>query len=433
MKKNDPMIKNLVGQYQNDPLGILNKLWFAGFDPNILREALAKTPNGTNDAGDILVRLLNTGRVATEDLFTLVNTQIPPGTQVPFGAQSQPNQPSLMYTEVPKPADQMAPPPPPPPSPRPSRPDRVIVTNRADSPAPSPAPKRPMTQPEVEAEIRRKYGAYAWMLDDPNFASVRKVLEDGARQGWGDQEFKASLANTDWWKNTAESVRNWDVEAKSDPTTNRQRISDNAELIRRASSTMGVALDEGTIQSMAKDMGRFNWDEPKLRAAVAAQAQYKPDYEGEIGAWETKVKGHGYNMMLPVSDEEAFSWAKKIAMGEVDSDAVMEHYRNIAKGYLPTLADQLDAGMTARELLTAQIQTTAELLEMDPEQIDFIRDPRFNAIVNYAAPDGKLRPMTMSETMKHVKSMDEYWKTTNAARETSTMVDGLARTFGKIA
>jgi hypothetical protein len=241
------------------------------------------------------------------------------------------------------------------------------------------------------------------------------------------------LKTSAWWKNNQESVRNWDILKKTDPAQAASKLLTMRQAMQAAGTQMGVDLDDAALDKLAEDANRFGWQELQIKGALAGHAVYKEDFGGDIGAFETTVKKTARDFLTPIDDRAAFDWAKKWAGGEIDDQNVTEFFRTQAKGLLPTLADQIDQGLTPRQLLSSQITTAAQLLEVDPENVDLLKDQRFNPIISHAGEDGKLRVMTLAETQKHIKGLDDYWKTKNASNEVSSLVSGLTRTFGKIA
>ena len=309
------------------------------------------------------------------------------------------------------------------------RPAPVSTVPGAPGYQPPPAPR---TDAEIDAWVRQKYGSYAWMLDDPAFAEVRNVLREGARNQWGDQELLATLKNTNYWKTTQDSSRKWDTLKKTDPAQATALIENVKSKLRMGASRMGVELSDERLNWMAEESQKMGWDDVKFQAALAAEAVYKPDFGGDIGAYETQAKALARSYLMPLADEAAFNLAKKWAGGEIDEQNVTEMFKVQAKGLIPAFADQIEAGLIPRDLLSGQLNATAQLLEIDPETIDIVNDQRFNPIISSRDATGKPGVMTLSETQKHVKSLDDYWKTGNANKEVSSIVNGLARTFGEI-
>lgn len=312
-------------------------------------------------------------------------------------------------------------------------PPQNITINQVNSgnTGPPPAPK---TDKEIEDWVRQKYGSYAWMLDDPNFQDVRQILKESAAKGWDEQTTASQLQNTQWWKTTENRNRKWDILKKTDPATVLAQTQTSRELVSPLASQMGVTLDDTKLSVIAENAAKFEWNEFQIKAAIAAEAMYKPDFGGDIGFYETEIKNTAKSFMIPVSDEDAFSWAKRRAAGEVNQQGINDYYRTVAKGFFggnQQMVQFLDSGGTLTDYFRPHTQVLAQLLELAPESIDFVNDQRFRPILNHADAKGLIRPMDIGEVTKHAKSLDDYWKTTNAQTEVSSYLTTLSQAFGK--
>ena len=159
-------------------------------------------------------------------------------------------------------------------------------------------------------------------------------------------------------------------------------------------------------------------------------AQYDLKQGGLIGEEVGKVKALSKSYFLPMSDQDAWRYAQQIQSGDLNEDAVVGNLRQMAKASYPSLADIIDKGTTPAQAMAGQISTAANLLEVDPNTID-LTDPKYSDIINHADDKGQVRPMTVYETSKFVKSKDEYWKTNNAQNEVSSMMESVGQIFGK--
>lgn len=296
-----------------------------------------------------------------------------------------------------------------------------------------PAPPKPKTQKEIEDQVRAKYGSYAWMLDDPNFAEVRKVLMDGADKGWDDQALGAQLANTNYFKTHDANVRKYETRQHTDGPTLNSDILKNQGKISTMAQKMGVDLDPATILTMAQNSVKFNWlNESDFTSAVAAEAQYKPDYSGDIGGYETKAKNIARDYLQPIDDEAAFRYAKDMAAGKIDENTITSNFKKTAKGLLgPDYDAQIDAGIPPRVLMGGQINTVANLMEIDPNNVDLVNDSRFQSVLQLVDDKGKRRPMTVAEVSRHVKGLDDWWKTDNANKEVANKADYIGKVMGR--
>lgn len=438
-------VKALEKDLETEPERLLMGMFLQGFPAASLQSALAKEPGKTNSTREVLIRLIEAGFTpdSIKAAVETARTDKQKGVQVPplQGAVGQRQE--FIPTPGATPIRGAVPPPGTMPELLDLGSDRRTQTGTATGggageggtrvvylPAPAQEkPKTPQTPEEIEKFVRQKYGSYSWMLDDPNFAEVRKVLMDGAVAGLDDQALEAQLKNTDWWKKLDNDQREWDIAEKTGGSTIANQLSTNRGIISATASKMGVTLDSGRLDFFAREMGRNAWTELEITGALSGEAVYKPDFGGDIGEWETKVKNIARAYLQPISDEAAFGWAKQAVAGTIDEDNIKQSFIQQSIGMLPEYQKQLEAGVSARDILNPQIQTIAGLLEIDPEAVDLVGDVRFSPIVSNA--DKKV--MSVTQASRHVKGLDDYWKTNNASKEVSGLVSGLAQQFGKLA
>ena len=195
---------------------------------------------------------------------------------------------------------------------------------------------------------------------------------------------------------------------------------------------MGINLTEDQITQLADQTGQFAWDPKLLQQNVVNMAQYDPKQGGLIGAEVGKIKGISKSYFLPISDQDAFNYARQIEAGTLDEGSLNGTFREQAKAAYPGLADYIDKGVTPAQAMAPQINTAAQLLEVDPSTID-LTDQKYSGMLSFADPtSSKIRPMTMDETAQFVKKKDEYWTTNNANNDVASLVTSLGKTFGKV-
>lgn len=181
---------------------------------------------------------------------------------------------------------------------------------------------------------------------------------------------------------------------------------------------------------MATDAIRFNWNDLTLKQNLMGKVTYDPNQAGGLGAFQTQAKGIAKGFLLNMTDEEAFDWSRKLFTGEASQESINEAMRIKAKGAYPSIADFIEEGGTPKDYFAQHVNTAAQLLEVDPSNID-LTDPKWAQVVSYADDKGNIRPMSVAETTSFVKQKDEYWKTSNSANEVAGIVSSLGGFFGR--
>lgn len=450
--KKDKQVTEIVNAFGGAQFSdILNRLWLMGISTDTLKEALAKTSNGTNDPGDIVARLLNktnpdgSPAVTADQLKQAPNVPVPAitgeawpfqpdhkdpgGVVVPVHTNPLANYVSPQGQPLPAATPAVAPPPSlniPQTSTPTAAPKVTNITNITNTPADTKKPTDTSTPAGVEKYQKENYSAMLWVKDVPDLAAK---LKQAVQEKWTPGQFQAELEGTDWWKTHSDTVRAW-TKLKADPPSYQQALTDHATLVKTMASTYGITLPDDKVNELADNWIKFGWDPKAAQAQVVNTATYDPNQGGALGAQVGAMKGLAKDYLLPMSDQDAWRYAQGIAAGTMTKDTVTGMLRESAKTSYPSLSEVIDKGGTPAQAMAGQISTAAQLLEIDPSQID-LTNPKYNQIVSHADEKGNIRPMTAYETSQFVKNQDDYWKTNNANKEVSGIVGKLGSIFGK--
>jgi hypothetical protein len=302
--------------------------------------------------------------------------------------------------------------------------------------------ENPVDSPEeIDAYARQNYGYLAAYLSDPE---IGPILNQAAREDWDEGRLRGALANTSWWKNTANTARVWDAEWNMDRATSEAKVQTQLESIRRQAALMGLSItgriDLGGFGSYDRDYWlavtslREGWSPERLAQAIFNEGGFNAnqDYgEGQIGAQADQVKRIAAAYMLPVSEQTANDYARKVILGELSLDGVEAMFRDQAKGRYPGMASVIDQGVRPEQYFDTYKQQIGQLLEIDPDSVNLLNG-KWAPIVETVGQDGVKRPMTLSEAADYIRSQPEYDKTDNAMQEASRVGELLGKTFGRI-
>lgn len=280
-------------------------------------------------------------------------------------------------------------------------------------------------------EVKRQYGYLAAYLDHPE---VGPILRQAGSGGWTQERLQAELHKTAWWQNTSASQREWDLLWRTDPQEAKRRQEGRAAELRSISGQLGLSYSESEIWYMAGMSLSLNSSQEEMRQGLFAQLQYQPGQaaRGTTGVTMAQVKARASDYGLPMSDQAAFDWAKRVGAGLETNEGVEAYLREQAKGRYSWLAADIDRGATVRQIMDPIIQQTAQLLEVDPHTID-LTDSRFSAMIDHVDASNTRRAMTLAEAATYARSREEWQNTENARQAAANAAESLLRTFGKVA
>jgi hypothetical protein len=271
-----------------------------------------------------------------------------------------------------------------------------------------------------------------------NVPEIARLLEEAIANTYTPEQFQAKLEQTSWWQQTTASAREWDINGQRDPAT-QQTLIDNkrVEVRNLALSAFGVQLSDEKLEQLTVDSLRFGWSYNFLQNAigdVATQStvgisQLRQGYIGQTIRQTAKRYG------VALADETFNSFVNRIAVGQETTDSFENYASNIARSLYPTLTAQFDSGLTFEDAVSPYRQVAANLLELNPNDIDFM-DPKWLTPITYM-PDpqsGEQRLMNLAEWGQELRTNKAFgYEFTNQARETAYRVTtDLANLFGRV-
>lgn len=280
----------------------------------------------------------------------------------------------------------------------------------------------------IDDVAREQYGYLAAYLDDPE---IGPILRQAAEQNWSPQKLQGALYPTQWWQNTQSSARTWDAAYAQDPATVDAQIQQQMADLKAQAAKLGFVIDVGHLHDLARDSLRLGWDQTQIANAIGAESfrNGKLSTSTTMQGVRQAVSDYG----IPMSDATMNDWGAKIAQGEVTTEDLRQQLVNMAKGLFPGVADQLDKGLTVRQLADPYIQLAAQTLEIGPDTIDF-KDPKWSAALNGVDSKGVRRSLTLGEWSDKIKADASYgWsKTKGAQAQAFDLSDTLGKAFGKV-
>lgn len=283
--------------------------------------------------------------------------------------------------------------------------------------------------PDEEKEIIRRYGDAAYLLDLPE---IRPLLAKSIRTSppWSAAELQAEISKTQWWKTTAAATRVWDDEMSRDPAQAMWRWNQRTVVIANMANQLGLNFNEGDAQWLAGRVLREGWSDEQLNRWFGKLVRERGQVSaGSITQTQAELKNMASKYMTSMSDKDALDFASRIYEGSLSTDGVQSMLRDQAKNRFSWLSSQIDAGLTPMDLFSSTRNAVADMLEINPEQID-LNDQRWSALTSPVMQDGQTRSMTYYEAQQWARSRPEWRLTNNANREASDLTMNLMKVMG---
>lgn len=288
-----------------------------------------------------------------------------------------------------------------------------------------------IVDPQVVAKVRELFPNYLFLLEADASGlgmDLRDLLLKAVRENYTTDRFNKEKAETAYLKQTADAAQLYDKQSKP------QRDALVQSKLAEIKSDYGdVYTDPADLLRVATAAARQGLTKDRLKYFVYASAT-------KVGAGPQVVKtasadklrkdvaAYGYR----ASDEQIdAALSGKAVRGQVyTEDSLIKMAKLAAKGTYGHLASQIDAGLSLDDIFGNYRNFAADILEIDPNEIDFTKDPKYAE----AFGDSKTGQLSLSAWVKKLKTDDQYgWKFTDQAnQQVSSMVSTLERAFGLV-
>lgn len=213
-----------------------------------------------------------------------------------------------------------------------------------------------------------------------------------------------------------------------------QRAAQITAELRNMASQFGV-IDYANWDEIGRDAANNNWSAAQVRDLVASYVDFNAmQRAGYIRDIKDKAIATGSQYFVKLNNEEILNYARQIAADDMSEESLLGVIRERAKAQFSWLSDVIDSGTSLQEYFKPHREEIARLLEVSPEAINFMDDPKWQKIVQRPtdAQDNSLRSMSLFETQQYVRGLEEWKATNNARSESAKMAGALAEVFGGI-
>ena len=291
-------------------------------------------------------------------------------------------------------------------------------------------------------EFKKTYPAYSdWVGNDvvdffgQDFVDILKKAVDTE---FTDEEIRALIKGTKYAKTVTDSQYKFDG---ASPMTQNGLIESARNAIVKDYADIGLAQTD--IDEIARKVARNGLTATGVKQAVYQYAFRRPEAAttptspamatralegGDADTIRQSARTYGYK----VSDAEL----QAVLTGgmyngvAVTRDSILQKAQKAAKGAYGHLADQIDAGLSLEDIFSNYRNYAADLLEIDPNQIDFTKDGKWAK----AFGSKETGQMSLTDWISTVKSDPSFgWQFTKQANQQATDIGlTLARAFGKV-
>lgn len=280
----------------------------------------------------------------------------------------------------------------------------------------------PAKTPELDLEeLGAQYGWAMAVLDA--IPEVRSLFKIYVRENWTEAKLQAKIRETKWYRTKSESQRSGAILKLTDPAEFNRRAESmyiHAQNVYRKMAG-GHGKSSAYFTAMAGQAMLLGWTDEELENAIGKSINYnallnQQRLGGEAGQTEDFVRKAAADYGVKVSGEWLTQRIKNNVQGIEDENSIMHSIRQMAKSRYRGFSEQFDQGLTLRDIAEPYRQSYAQLLEVNPNDVDLM-DGQIQKALTRSNPDSqKPEPMAVWEFENQLRD-DPRWMETNNARE----------------
>lgn len=280
--------------------------------------------------------------------------------------------------------------------------------------------------------LAESYGFSAAMLNSN--PELKRLFNKAVKENWAPDMFVARVRGTKWYKKTSETVRNAQVQKKSDPGTYKAQVDQQNARVTILARELGSQMPAKAIRKMAETAYQHGWDDNQLRRHLAASVRRTSAglLEGQAGEWERQWREYAGSMGLSYTPYQYGTWARKATKGSMTPEDVLGLMQHAAKSRYPQFAGRIAKGESMDDIAQPYRQTIGELLEVDPASIP-LSGRLLQKGLNQRTKKGDPTSMPLYKFEDVVRQDPRWRQTDNAKKSGDEMVRQLGTLFGKVA
>jgi hypothetical protein len=305
-------------------------------------------------------------------------------------------------------------------------------------PAKKAAAKKPKKVDKLSKDkLAAQYGfALAFMNSDPELSALFK---QAVKHTWTPDMFTAKLRATNWFQTHSASVRNAIMMQTSDPKSYKENVDKMYAQVRDAwGKTYGMDavanVDDGMLRQWGETAFRMGWTEEQLLDHMGSSINYQQLISSNsLGGTAAEARSQMRQLISNYGVDPGDTWMgqnlQRIISGDDTFEGVQARIKDIAKSQYQAFADQIEAGHTVAEIADPYVQKMADLLELNPSQVN-LKDSTIQNALTMKDKDGKPVAQSLADFANTVRKDSRWQYTANAKQQVAEVGSQLLRSFG---
>lgn len=263
---------------------------------------------------------------------------------------------------------------------------------------------------------------------------LRQKLNDAIAHHWDTTKFTAEIQQTAWWRQHGSQIRQRAIQKATDPASYNQDFSTARNRVMQMASQMGLTLDPHTRDIAANNLLNLSWSDVDLHNFVGGHGRpLRSDLPtGEYSQVQDKIKQAAAQYGIRVGDGYVNGAVRAVLSGHYTVETYVSQFRKSAKSAFPSLAREIDAGLTVDQIAEPYKQTMAQTLEISPDSVNLFT-PQIRQALAAKNKDGSPGTENLWQFETNLKNDPRWQYTKNAHDSAFQFLHQVGQLFGKVA
>lgn len=265
-------------------------------------------------------------------------------------------------------------------------------------------------------ELSEQYGfAYSMLRSNDELYSLFKRA---VSQTWDQDRIMTEVRGTKWYRRNSESQRNAEALKATDPATYKQGLQQQRVRVRMMAVELGARISSKRIRELADHVYAGGWDDNQLRQTLGRFIRFTDGrMMGQAGAMTQEWNQYADQMGMKYGHGQMKVWASRVAQGKMTPQDVLSRIQEAAASKYVGFADRIKAGETVASVAEPYKQSMAEVLELNPEDLNIRTSKWLKRALMAKNADGRPEPMALWEFEDKLRH-DPRWNSTDNAQDT---------------
>lgn len=257
------------------------------------------------------------------------------------------------------------------------------------------------------------------------------LLKKATRGNWTATKFQVELRNTNWFKKHSATWRENQALKFSDPQTFRSNVKERQVAINDLARSYGVSLSAATLKKMATVSTMNGFDDARMRDWIAnyVKPSKQGNYGGELAGLQAQLEQTAARNGVRIGGPAMKSWMQAITRGNQTVEGYQAYLRDQAAKTFSAFGDQIRGGMDLQDVVSPYVNSMAEILEINPQQIDMF-DQTIRKAITQKNAKGQVSPAALGDFEDSLRKDPRWRQTKNANKQARAMAAAMANAWG---